>query len=108
MTAEVRRHPDGTVEIAFGGEIDIETAHEISDAVTQILHTEQPPRIALNMRAVTFIDSVGISALVACFQAAGVSGTALVVAEPSPNVHRTLWVTGLHGLFGAPEPALTP
>lgn len=28
----------------------------------------------------------------------------LVVTEPSRFVHRQLWVTGLLGLFGAPEP----
>ena len=63
-----------------------------------------PARIELNMRLVTFIDSVGISAMVAGFQTAEVSGVKLVVTEPSRFVHRQLWVTGLLGLFGAPEP----
>ncbi len=56
------------------------------------------------MRLVTFIDSVGISAMVAGFQTAEVSGVKLIVTEPSRFVHRQLWVTGLLGLFGAPEP----
>ena len=51
-----------------------------------------------------FIDSVGISALVSGRQTAEVSGVKLVVTEPSRFVHRQLWVTGLLGLFGAPEP----
>jgi len=53
---------------------------------------------------VTFIDSVGISALVAAFQLASVSGVKLVVTRPSRFAHRQLWVTGLLGLFGAPQP----
>ena len=94
-----------TVEIAPRGEIDVDTAGEVRDAVAAVLaQPGRPSRIELNMRLVSFIDSVGISALVAGFQTAEVSGVKLVVTEPSRFVHRQLWVTGLLGLFGAPEP----
>ncbi|WP_213455010.1 STAS domain-containing protein [Rhizomonospora bruguierae] len=92
------------VEIAPRGEIDVDTAGEVRDAVAAVLTQSRPSRIELNMRLVSFIDSVGISALVAGFQTAEVSGVKLVVTEPSRFVHRQLWVTGLLGLFGAPEP----
>jgi anti-anti-sigma factor len=96
--------PDGVVEIAPRGEIDVDTAHEVREAVAAVLAKSRPSRIELNMRLVTFIDSVGISAMVAGFQTAEVSGVKLLVTEPSRFVHRQLWVTGLLGLFGAPEP----
>ncbi|HEX7745866.1 MAG TPA: STAS domain-containing protein [Micromonosporaceae bacterium] len=96
--------PNGVVEIAPRGEIDVETAHEVRDAVVAVLAAGRPARIELNLRDVGFIDSVGISAMVAGFQTAEVSGVKLVVTEPSRFVHRQLWVTGLLGLFGAPEP----
>jgi anti-anti-sigma factor len=96
--------PDGVVEIAPRGEIDVDTAHEVREAVAGVLAKSRPNRIELNMRLVTFIDSVGISAMVAGFQTAEVSGVKLLVTEPSRFVHRQLWVTGLLGLFGAPEP----
>jgi anti-anti-sigma factor len=96
--------PDGVVEIAPRGEIDVDTAHEVREAVAAVLTKGRPSRIELNMRLVTFIDSVGISAMVAGFQTAEVSGVKLLVTEPSRFVHRQLWVTGLLGLFGAPEP----
>ena len=51
------------------------------------------------MQDVTFIDSVGISALVAAFQLAAVSDVKLIVTRPSRFAHRQLWVTGLLGLF---------
>lgn len=98
----------GEVEISPRGEIDVDTAHEVREAVTAVLNEERPTQIQLNMREVTFIDSVGISALVAGFQAAEVSGVKLAVTEPSRFVHRQLWVTGLLGLFGAPEPVEDP
>jgi anti-anti-sigma factor len=96
--------PGGVVEIAPRGEIDVDTAYEVREAIAEVLAKGRPTRIELNMRLVTFIDSVGISAMVAGFQTAEVSGVKLVVTEPSRFVHRQLWVTGLLGLFGAPEP----
>ena len=96
--------PGGVVEIAPRGEIDVDTAYEVRAAVAETLAKGRPARIELNMRLVSFIDSVGISAMVAGFQTAEVSGVKLIVTQPSRFVHRQLWVTGLLGLFGAPEP----
>jgi anti-sigma B factor antagonist len=95
----------GTVEISPKGEIDVENAFEIREAVAAQLTESPPGRIELNMRDVIFIDSVGISALVAAFQLASVSDVKLVVTHPSRFAHRQLWVTGLLGLFGSPEPS---
>jgi anti-sigma B factor antagonist len=97
--------PGGAVEIALAGEIDVENAYEIREAVAAQLAGPHPGRIELNMQHVSFIDSVGISALVGAFQLAGVSGVKLVVTRPSRFAHRQLWVTGLLGLFGSPQPS---
>ena len=94
-----------TVEVAPSGEIDVENAYMIKDAVQDLLAKGRPARIELNMRDVTFIDSVGISGLVSAHQLAGISGVRLVVTRPSRFAHRQLWVTGLLGLFGNPDPA---
>ena len=96
--------PSGVVEVSPMGEIDVENAYGIRDVVAGLLATGRPERIELDMHGVTFIDSVGISALVAAFQLASVSGVKLVVTRPSRFAHRQLWVTGLLGLFGAPQP----
>ncbi|GAA2514285.1 STAS domain-containing protein [Pilimelia columellifera] len=106
LTIREDRPTEGVVEIAPVGEIDMETAPDVRDVINRVLVAERPQEIRLNMRLVSFIDSVGISVLVAGFQAAGIGGAKLKVTEPSTVVHRQLWVTGLHGLFGAPAPAL--
>ncbi|MCU7729858.1 STAS domain-containing protein [Actinoplanes sp. KI2] len=95
---------DGVVEVSPSGEIDVENAYEIREAVAAQLGDPQLARIELNLQAVTFIDSVGISALVAAFQLAAVSEVKLIVTQPSRFAHRQLWVTGLLGLFGNPQP----
>ena len=105
LSIETSTLPDGVLQIVLRGEIDVDTAHEVRD-IFAALTQGRPTRIELNLRRVSFIDSVGISALVAGFQTAEVSGVKLVVVEPSRFVHRQLWVTGLLGLFGAPEPYL--
>ncbi|GAB2592177.1 hypothetical protein Aab01nite_37970 [Paractinoplanes abujensis] len=95
---------DDVVEVSPSGEIDVENAYEIREAVAGQLAAGHLARIELNLQNVTFIDSVGISALVAAFQLAQVSEVKLVVTRPSRFAHRQLWVTGLLGLFGNPQP----
>jgi anti-anti-sigma factor len=95
---------DGAVELAPTGEIDVDNAYGIREAVAAQLAGARPSRIELNLELVTFIDSVGISALVSAAQLARVSGVELVITRPSRFVHRQLWVTGLLGLFGSPQP----
>ena len=95
---------DDVVEVSPRGEIDVENAYEIREAVATQLSVGRLVRIELNLQNVTFIDSVGISALVAAFQLAQVSEVKLVVTRPSRFAHRQLWVTGLLGLFGNPQP----
>ena len=99
--------PGDVVQISPRGEVDVDTAHEVKEAIVGVVTKSRPARIQLDMRWVRFIDSAGISAMVAGFQAASVSGVKLVVTHPSRFVHRQLWVTGLLGLFGAPEPHYT-
>jgi len=108
LSVDTRRLVDGSVEISPRGEIDVDTAHLVREAVQEVMRDGRPAGIRLNLRHVTFIDSVGISALVAGFQTAQVAGVSLVVTEPSRFVHRQLWVTGLLGLFGSPEPVEGP
>lgn len=99
-----RRLADGSVEITPSGEIDLDNAHVLRDAVNGVLTTSTPARICLDLRRVTLIDSIGIGILVACFHAAAASGVKLVVSQPSPTVYRQLWISGLVGLLGCAEP----
>ena len=81
-----------------------DTAHEVREAVTAVMNGSRPTLIKLNLRRVSFIDSVGIS--IVSIQAAEVGGAKLIVTEPSRFVHRQLWVTFWGCLV--PEPRLTP
>jgi len=101
----MRQLADGTVVIAPSGEIDLDNAHVMRDAVNDALTRGRPTRISLDLQRVLLIDSIGIGILVACFHAAAASGVKLVVSQPSPTVYRQLWVSGLVGLLGCAEPS---
>jgi anti-anti-sigma factor len=100
-----RQLADGTVEISPSGEIDLDNAHVMRDAVNDVLTRSTPGAISLDLQRVMLIDSIGIGILVACFHAAAASGVKLVVTHPSPTVYRQLWISGLVGLLGCAEPA---
>lgn len=95
---------DRTVDICVRGEIDLSNAHEIRDSVTAVLAGPRPERIRCDLRLVSMIDSVGIGVLVSCYHAAAACGIPFVVVNPNRTVYRQLWVSGLIGLFGSPEP----
>ena len=99
-----RQLADGTIEIAPSGEIDLDNAHVMRDAVNDALTRSTPPRISLDLQRVMLIDSIGIGILVSCFHTAAASGVKLAVTHPSPTVYRQLWVSGLVGLLGCAEP----
>jgi anti-anti-sigma factor len=102
LALTVRSETGGVVLISPRGEIDADNAHEIREAVGSLLASSTPTSIRIDMSGVSFIDSVGIGALVGCYHAAAASQVPLLVINPTTYVHRVLYVSGLLGLFGSP------
>jgi anti-anti-sigma factor len=97
---------DGTVRISPHGEIDLDNAYLIRDAVNGALSDDKPTGIVVDLTHVTLIDSVGIGLLVSCFHIAAASGVRLAVRSASTLVYRQLWASGLVGLLGLPTPTV--
>lgn len=97
---------DGRFEIAVRGEVDVDNAYLIREAIDQALAAAEPTEIVLNLSGVRIVDSVVVGTLVASFHSAKASGVRLVLSNPSTIVYRTLWASGLVGLFGLPTPAM--
>jgi anti-anti-sigma factor len=100
------RLSDGTVHISACGEVDLDNAYLIRDAVNRALAADKPAGIVIDITLVTMIDSVGIGALVSCFHTAAASGVRLVVTNASTMIYRQLWASGLVGLLGLPTPTV--
>ena len=102
---------DGTVQVTAHGEIDLDNAYLIREAVDRALTvdrattTDKAGDIVIDLARTTMIDSIGIGTLVACFHAASASGVRLRLTHPSAIVYRQLWVAGLAGLFGLLQPS---
>ena len=102
---------DGTVVIDLRGELDIAVNDALRDVLVDTIATRRPPRLVVNMLHVTFVDSTGMGALLAGYNAA-VSGGRLMliggynaahaagveyqVRDVAPFVEQQLRTTGIY------------
>ena len=83
---------DGS-ELTPEGSIDLVSRQQLVDAGLEVLGEHRS--LTLNLRAVEFMDSVGIGALIELSKKAASMGGSFAVVEPSRPVQRVLAVTGL-------------
>ncbi|MFF8092878.1 STAS domain-containing protein [Streptomyces sp. NPDC016675] len=100
---------DGIRVLALAGEIDHDTGGQLRQAL-DAAGTDRP-RIVLDMRQVTFMDSSGINILIAAHQDIATSGGWLRLAAPADAVLRVLRLVGVDQLIDCHSTlngALTP
>jgi anti-sigma B factor antagonist len=90
----------GFALVTVEGEVDLTTAAELRDAIVGAVHDWHPKEIQVNLAAVPFMDSMGISALIAGYRAAQASHAVFRVVEPSRPLVSLLEITGLLEVFG--------
>jgi anti-anti-sigma factor len=83
------------------GSVDLVSRHQLVDAGMSVLG--EHGSLTLNMRAVDFMDSVGIGALVQLAKTAAARGGTFAVVDPSTPVQRILAVTGLADAWPAAD-----
>jgi anti-sigma B factor antagonist len=94
------RSEGGQAVLAVGGEVDLATVERFRDA---LLEAQGSPRVAVDLSAVTFMDSSGLHALVAAYHRVPAGGE-LRVMGLRPNVRKVFEITGLLALFGDEAP----
>ena len=105
----VERELKVTVEFATGsadawprlrvcGEIDIQTS-PILDEQLQKVQDQGLSSIVVDLDEVTFLDSTGLSVLIAALKRSQSAGGELRLVSPRPNVRRVLEITGLTDTF---------
>jgi anti-anti-sigma factor len=97
-----RRQADGAIVVDVRGTLDAATVDALRQSLLTTLHGERPVTLTVDLTYVTFMDSMGIGALVTGYHAAREVGTKFVLRNPSEFVHRQLRVTGLAEMFGLP------
>ena len=96
-----RRQADGAIVLEVRGSLDAATVTALRETLLSTLR-ERPVTMIVDLTYVTFMDSMGIGALVTGHNAARETGTGFVLRNPSEFVHRQLRITGLADLFGLP------
>ena len=94
---------EGIPVLHLAGEIDLAAAPALRDRLValaqQLAAGGGAPGVVLDLDQVSFIDSTGLSVLVAAHSRLGESGRQLRVAGAPPRVRRVLELTGLDGLL---------
>lgn len=84
--------------LRLSGELDLATAPALGDAVAEALELK-PRTLAVDLSELVFIDSTGISVLIAAHRRAEREGSSLVLRQPRGGVLRTLQLTGVDQLI---------
>ncbi|MGW2709329.1 STAS domain-containing protein [Streptomyces sp. NPDC001356] len=92
---------DGIRVLALAGEID----HHTGDTLRQALDTSHTPRprVVVDMRQVTFMDSSGINILIAAHQALSEAGGWLRLAAVGASVMRIISLVGVDAVIDCRE-----
>jgi len=89
--------PDEVV-LALTGELDIESAGTLEQAVAQVRAADYA-EVVLDLRQVEFIDSTGLRVLLSLRNDAKRTAYGLWLVPPAPPVRRIFEITGTRGLF---------
>jgi anti-sigma B factor antagonist len=94
-----RSDPERPV-LVLSGEIDLACADDVAEAGVALLHhTPGPARIVVDLGAVEFLDSSGLSALLQIRRAAVAQGVEVALRDVTRSVGVLLQLTGVEELF---------
>lgn len=99
MAVTVDRTDPAHPVLHASGDIDMTSAPELTDIGLRTLDTGAPSGVTVDLSAVTFLDSSGISALVAVNRHALENGQTFTLRAVPPAADRVLTLTGLHATF---------
>ena len=87
--------------LELAGELDLESANALGALVGEHLDAGFP-RLVLDLRAVTFMDSAGLRVLLETRRDARARGVEIFLSPGPPGVQRIFDVTGTGELFAPP------
>jgi anti-sigma B factor antagonist len=88
---------EGTVVITLAGELDVAGAPVLREHLAAA--TRSGGRVVCDLEHLTYMDSTGISVLIAARKRLDATGRDLVLVGPSERVHKVLKMTGVGSYF---------
>jgi anti-sigma B factor antagonist len=93
LSAEIRRD-DHQAVVLLSGELDASTAGQLYQQLAELIR-DGVVNVALDLSALEFMDSTGLSAVIAEHKRTSASGGELVIVSPQSQVLRMFEITGL-------------
>lgn len=93
--------------LQIGGVLDLATAPSLREYLVSVIDAGTGD-VVIDLADVDFLESSGLSVLVAAFQQLERQGRQLRVVNPSASACRVLQVSGLAAMFGVALPASEP
>jgi anti-sigma B factor antagonist len=93
--------------VRIAGEVDIQTSPLLDEHLRRVLG-EGVSSLVVDLGAVSFLDSTGLSVLIASLKRCEAAGGTLRVVSAEPNVRRVFEVTGLTDVFHMEDPGRQP
>jgi anti-sigma B factor antagonist len=82
------------VVMSLRGEVDLSNADRLGRTIGDLVAL-RPPRIVIDLAQVSFLDSSGVSCLLAAAKAAEAAGCALRVQDPTESTLRVFQICGV-------------
>jgi anti-anti-sigma factor len=89
------------------GELDLVEAPRLAEVLDDLLRVGFK-RVAVDLRALSFLDSSGLHALLTAREAAHACGAQLALVRGPGAVHRVFEVTGMTSVFTFEDPRYLP
>ena len=93
LTPEIRRS-DAHAVVLLSGELDASTAGQLYEQLAELTR-EGVVHVALDISGLEFMDSTGLSVVIAEHKRTSASGGELVILSPQSQVQRLFEITGL-------------
>ena len=89
----------GVLHVCLAGDFDMSVAADLSDALVRAARAPGVQRVVVDLHRTSFLDSHGIAALLAGFDAASRAGRRFTVTNARGMVRQVLEITGLAEVF---------
>jgi len=98
MQIEIDPRDHGMVVVSLRGRLDAAAAPTFKQSVTEAI-SRGNVRLALHIAHVSFMDSIGLGALVSTLKAARRANGDIAIAAPNPQVEKLLRLTAMDRVF---------
>lgn len=97
--------PETTIRVlSVEGDLDIATVGAIRSRGRQMLMDDGISGLVVDLQKATFLDSMGLGALIELRSAATSDDMSFTVINAPAHNHRTIEISGLRSLFGMAQP----